>query len=190
MKDKSITASTIKNWALRYLARYNVSTTKLKQHLNKKIVQKYPTINFTEDNNINDIINDIITEFTQLGYLNDALYTKNRIYGLMRKGKSTYYMKHDLKNKGIDQQTINNNLSLDTQQIINTISAINYIEKKHLGNLNNNQHEDKSKFYQALQKMCYNGYDYNLAYQLLTMSQEDLITTKAQLLNTLNNTHD
>lgn len=84
------------NWeqmALGYLARYNISSTRLAQYLRKKQAPE-------------EVISFIVGKFQEKGWLNDQRYAENKAENLALKGKSQRHIAQVLKAKGVNDPEI------------------------------------------------------------------------------------
>lgn len=105
------------NLALRYLNLRIRSIKELRDYLVKK--------KFSED-----VIQDVIQQLIELKFLNDKTFGESLIRNRQRKGKSAYLISYELKQKGLDDNTISE-LKENSQGDLQT--AKDFISrKKHL----------------------------------------------------------
>ncbi len=105
------------NLALRYLNLRIRSTKELKDYLAKKKFNQ-------------NVIQDIVRQLTDLKFLNDKTFGESLIRNRQKKGKSSYLISYELKQKGLDEKTIS---ELKENSLNDLETAKDFVErKKHL----------------------------------------------------------
>lgn len=138
----------VKNIAYNYLAKYSTSTKNLEKHLLKKMQQFYK-IELAEDKLLNLEFKEIATEvtnyLTNLGYLNDANYTRQQSIKYIKSGKSYLHTCYKLKEKGIEPKEISAVLSKYNKEDIELLAALKYLKKKSFGAYRKKAFDEKQK---------------------------------------------
>ncbi|MFL1780354.1 RecX family transcriptional regulator [Candidatus Hepatincolaceae symbiont of Richtersius coronifer] len=145
-----------KRLALRYLGRYSSSSQNLKDYLFKKASKVFKEQINQEDpkqaQKILEEINKVILFLQNLGYLNDENYAKNKIKNLSSKGKSNFLITSQLRQKGVDKTTIEKSLAPLDIDLLEMLSAYNFIKKKNYGAFRNQEKEIAKFTNKALSK--------------------------------------
>ena len=171
-------------WALSYLARFNISKAKLEEYLTKKILQHYKLYEastYIDKALIDSIIAPIITKFINQKYLNDEFLLKNIILTYIKKGYSTKNMSLKLKQKQFNAQDIQYALNYHDIYEINLLSAINFIQKKHLFAFSKTVNNSNKKF-KEINKLFLNGFSIEIIDTLKSATIEEIKLLKEQLL--------
>ena len=146
----------LKKYALNYLSKYNSTKKNLIRILQKKINKK--NLEKKQKLILYNYINDLLLELESKNIINDKNYTDSKIQNFSLQGKSKYYIKNYLLQKGIDKIVINENLenfeSMNPNWEYNS-AKIFFIKKKL--SLSDKKNKEKS-----LAKMARAGFDYNI----------------------------
>ena len=146
-KEKIETESekfTIKESSFRYLSIRNHSKFELKQKLRKKRYRE-------------DLIEEVIIELTEYGYLNDEQFAKDYYGSKIKKNVGPLKIKAGLYKKGVDRNIIEHidEINFDEDQLLE--NAIKVAEKKY--RQLNERHIEKNKMKQKLYSFLLNkGY--------------------------------
>ena len=156
---KKITPQRLKNIALYYLKRYETSVANLRQVLQKR-VNDYAYQNKEFDKHqAYAWIEEIIADFSRFNYVNDERFAELKIKDYQTMGKSVRYIKNKLKEKGIDEEIVNN--LLEEQEYDELEAALKFAKKKRIGRfrLADKQAEYKQKDMAALARA---GFSYDI----------------------------
>jgi len=160
MEDKKrITFEIIYEIAISYLAKFYVTKKKLREFLNTKIKKLNPE----NENEIASLIDSVIEDLENKKYINDDLSAENKINSMLKKGKSLHSIKSNLYSKGLG-----NNLkksmqeSLLSENEINLLALLNYLEKKNLPPFNREKILDKQETQKIQQKLILLGFSFNM----------------------------
>ena len=169
-KLKKITPERLKNIALYYLKRFESSVENLRQVLQKR-VNNYAKENPDFDKKQAALwIEDIISDFIRLKYLDDHRFAELKIRSYLNAGKPERYIVPRLKQKGISEQIINEVLEIqeyDTFQM-----ALKLALKKKIGPYR--EPDKRREFYQKdLGTLVRAGFDYDTALDILRYNPED-----------------
>lgn len=102
---RKATAKSLENAAAFYLQRFATSAENLRRVLMRR-VERSVRLHGTERDEGAAFIEDIITKFERLGYLNDTAYAEMRVRGLRARGASGRAINAQLRQKGLDTDTI------------------------------------------------------------------------------------
>ncbi len=127
-----ITPQRLYNIALSYLTRYESSTQKLKNVLERRILSAQRQ-GKEIPKNASQWIHETVLKMQELGYVNNKRYAENTIRRLSQSGKSIRYMNMKLKQDGIDSQTFQSALPNKTTDDIDLDFALLMVKKKKIG---------------------------------------------------------
>lgn len=152
--QKPLSPKRLSLFALTYLARFDCSSEKLRQVLNRRVLRQKRQ-NIPVDEQTPKWIEAVIQQMQNLGYIDDKRYVENAIRRLSESGKSARYIYQKLQADGIDTTLIESLLDNSEEQDIQR--AIHFAHKKHLG-------KDYKK---DLEKLARAGFSYEVAKQTL-----------------------
>ena len=127
MKESNL--KEIESKAIWYLERYATSSQNLRKYLKRKVVNSHLNLGSEE------IINEVISKLESQKILNDQFFTESKIRSLLSKGWSTKKIELKLKELGISNELIDENINnLDgNEDEINLASAISLVKKRSIG---------------------------------------------------------
>ena len=138
------------NEAIKYLGKYPATKKKIEEYLKKKIKNKktHSRAIFTQDIDKTILIKNIVAKLDNLKIINESHYLESMFNYYQRSLFSIRKIKSKLYQKGFDEKTIDEYISIQLQE--NPELEINilkkYIQKKRLGELEINLM--KKKLYQ------------------------------------------
>ncbi len=165
------------NYALNYLARYEVSESKLKYKLYER-KEKLPYA--VENSDFETALEAVIEKLKSQNLLSDKRYGLSRLRLLSQRGKALYFIRQDLKQNGLDDNMIEDIIEeygLENDVDLNRAAAICYMKKRRLGAfrskevLEGEHHKIRQKEAAALARQ---GFSYDLITSLLSQSLEEL----------------
>lgn len=133
---KKITADRLRNIALYYLQRYASGSENLRQVLVRRVRKTALVHPETDIEQAHIWIDDIVSDMQRLGYVNDDEYARMRAESLYGRGTSHSHIRQKLKQKGLDNQTIENALHTLVQNHGDNgdlYGAIRYAKRRRLG---------------------------------------------------------
>ena len=152
----------LKKYAVQYLNKYDST----KKNLERVLKNKIKRINETKKNErlaLNKSIFKIIEELESKKIIDDKRYADTKILYFSSQGKSKYFIKGYLLQKGIEKNLINN--TFKDFELNNPYwefeSAKIFVRKKIL-NFNDKTNKEKN-----LAKMARAGFDYNISKKML-----------------------
>ena len=102
-KQKKITPERLKNIALYYLKRFESSVQNLRQVLQKRVLAYAKENQDFDKKQAFEWIENILSDFIRLNYLNDKRFAEIKIRAYLNAGKPERYIKPKLKQKGISE---------------------------------------------------------------------------------------
>jgi len=109
-QPKKITKQRLKNIALYYVKRFETSTSNLRQVLLKRVsnyAHYYPEWDKKE---ALLWVDEVVKDFVARGYIDDNRYAEMKIKNYITAGKSVRYIKTRLKQKGINESIVDENI--------------------------------------------------------------------------------
>ena len=164
-KLKKISKQRLKNIALYYLKRFESSVENLRQVL-KRRTDDYAYHN-TEFNKSEAYawIEEILSDFERLKYLDDARYTEIKIQGYLNAGKPARYIKAKLQQKGIKADLIDDILAEQTYNPFDM--ALKLAKKKKIGPYRKDADARKTNRQKDMATLIRAGFDYDIALSVL-----------------------
>jgi len=161
-----------KNIAYKYLAKYSTSKNNLAKHLLKKMHQYYKA-ELIENEPLNTELQKITTEvinyLVDLGYLNDATYTKQQSIKFIKSGKSYLHISYKLKEKGVSEEQIKTILNYYNKEDVELLAALKYLKKKSFGAYRKKNFDDKQKN-KEINALGRNGFNFETINKVLKYS--------------------
>lgn len=167
---KKITKTRLKNIGLYYLERFESSVQNLRDVL-KRRVDKYAFEN--KDFNKAEAygwIEEILSEFEKLNYVNDERYAELKIKDYLAAGKPARYIKTKLKVKGIDEKTADT--LLEEQDYDAKTMALKFAKKKKIGPYRFDEEKQKEFRQKDMGTLLRAGFDYEIVCDILSQNFE------------------
>ncbi len=174
---KKISARYLYNSGLAYLQKFPASSMHFRFIMTRKINKSCK--HHTEQNyeECQQLLNDVVTQFIELGLLDDTAYLKGMVTSLRRRGLSATQITLKLSQKGYKRDEVNEELNsydadyADDELYGDKKSAIIFARKRRFGPFDVMQKKDFDK---SLASMARAGYSYDVAKTILSMSKEEL----------------
>ncbi len=159
---KPISEQRLYNITLFYLERFDASTLKVKQMLERRI-QKEKAKGAIVPNNAQELIQNVINRMQNLGYINDERFAQIQIKKLCSAGKSKSFILNKLKQAGITGEIAKNLLSeFDLENESSDLTRAEQWLKKHRKGQFRSKNADE--FYQKdLAALARAGFSYEIA---------------------------
>lgn len=158
---RKMTPLRLKNIALYYLERFDSSADNLRQVLTRRVRDyAYKTQDF-DITVTQEWIENIISEFERLGYLNDKRYAEYKIGSYLAGGKPERYIRIKMQQKGIDAAITDNVMAVsdyDAEKV-----ALNWARKKKIGPFRADEETRNLHRQKDLAAMVRAGFDYETA---------------------------
>lgn len=157
----------LKKYAVNYISKYNSS----KSNLEKILKNKIRRINLEKKEKfiLYNSIGSILKELELKNIINDETYSESKIYNFYIQGKSKYFIKNYLINKGIKKELFDEVLKNFENNYPDweIESAKTFARKKRLGTLENCNLDNKKK---DLAKMARAGFNYDIIKNILEIN--------------------
>jgi len=102
---KQLTEKRLYNITLFYLSKYEASSEKVRQMLNRRLMKMRLKGEDIPDS-VTDWIEQVIQKMVSAGYINDQRYAENQVRILSAQGKSNRFIIGKLQQAGIDSETV------------------------------------------------------------------------------------
>ncbi|MFV0625833.1 MAG: regulatory protein RecX [Alphaproteobacteria bacterium] len=170
---KKITQKRLLNVALYYLKRFETSTENLKSVLKKRI-DKYAFQNPDYDKSeAYNWVEEIVLDCEKKGYVNDERFAGFRVGAYVNAGKSARYIKGKLREKGIDEETIEE--LLEEKEYSPFDAALKFAKKKRIGPYRQSEEDRAENKQKDMQKLAMAGFDYDVVSEVLDFELEEYI---------------
>ncbi len=179
---KEVTASLLREQALRYLDRFSATTHKLKRHLltkNREAISIYGH----DVETISAQIDTLITKLEKMGILNDQQYAESKARSMARQGKSFRQIEGKLYSLGITDNQKDQAIDelATTEGHSDRVGAAKFIRRRRFGPYKETP-ERSVRREKELMSLVRNGFDYGLAQELLDLEDsndiDDIIFNK------------
>ena len=122
----------LRNSAMSYLARYEVSEFQFKSTMKRKLSYFENNLNESEKD---ELINQIKSEMVLSRFIDDDRYAETKIRTIRRQGGSKRLIFAKLNEKGISKDVIQSALNIvdENHENAEIIAAVNFIKKKNIG---------------------------------------------------------
>ena len=170
-KQKKITPERLKNIALYYLKRFESSVENLRQVLQKRVNAYAKENPDFEKKQAYLWIEEILTDFVRLHYLDDYRFAEIKIRSYLNAGKPERYIIPKLRQKGISEEIINE--ILGAQEYDAFQMALKLALKKKIGPYRDKQ--KRREFYQKdMGVLVRAGFDYDTVSEVLKYEPEEI----------------
>lgn len=167
---RKMTQQRLKNIALYYLKRFETSEANLRNVLKKRI-DGYAYYDKNFDRHEAYIwLDNLLANFVELKYVDDERFAEMKIRSYLAAGKSPRYILGKLKEKGIDEHLVDNLLS--EQEFDPLESALKLARKKKIGPYCQSIDIRKERRSKDLAILVRAGFDYDIAIKVLDMEGE------------------
>ena len=129
MNSEEKTIKRLRNSAMSYLARYEVSEFQFKNTMKRKLSYFKNNLNDSEQD---ELINQIKSEMVLSRFIDDNRYAEAKVRTIRRQGGSQRLIYAKLNEKGIPKNVIQSALNIVDKDYENAeiIAAVNFIKKK------------------------------------------------------------
>lgn len=166
-KTKKITKERLKNIGLFYLERFESTVQNLRAVLKRRI-DKYAFENPDFDKNeAYGWVEEILSMFENMGYVNDARYAEMKVRDYLAAGKSARYIKTKLYAKGVDENTAET--LIEAQNYDGKTAALKFAQKKHIGPYRKNEEERELFRKKDMACLLRAGFNYDDVCDILNM---------------------
>lgn len=164
------TKTRLKNIALYYLERFETSKENLRSVLRRRI-DKYAF--FDKDYKKEQAYvwaDEIVDECCNKNFVSDERFAEFKVSSYLRAGKPKRYIEQKLKQKGIDNKTIEkifDNTEYNEQDV-----ALNFAKKKKIGRFREDLDKRKEFYQKDLATLVRAGFSFDIAKDILDNSEE------------------
>ncbi|HOO50378.1 MAG TPA: regulatory protein RecX [Alphaproteobacteria bacterium] len=169
-KRKKITASYLENSGAYYLQRFSSSVARFRQVMTRKIDLSCRDHPEQDKEQCLEMLNQLISKFIEMGYLNDESFSKGLYYSLSQRGYSRQKILFQMKSKGLSDDHIMAAIG-DNDEEQELIQAVRYTKRKKIGAFAIREQD----FQKSLASLARNGFGYDIATRALQMDEEDAL---------------
>ncbi len=162
---KKITPQRLKNIGIYYLKRFESSVENLRSVLQKRVNQyakENPDFNKQE---AYQWVEDVLTEFEKLHYLDDKRFTEIKVRGYLSAGKPARYIQNKLREKGIANAQIEDMLDdfgYNPQEM-----ALKLAKRKKIGPFRPDEESRKQNRQKDMAALIRAGFDYDVVSEIM-----------------------
>ncbi len=164
-REKKMTRQRLQNIALYYLQRFDSSKENLRDVLKRRILKYgYKNSDFSSQTAF-AWVEEIINDFERWGYLDDNRYAEQKIADYLAAGKSEFYIRQKLIQKGIDKGIVDKILS--ASEIDEEAAAMNFARKKKIGPYRKDEEQCKLYRVKDIRTMLRAGFGYDIVQKII-----------------------
>lgn len=168
---RKITKKRLQNIALFYLQRFESSTENLRTVLKRRIDKYAFQVEDFDKEEAYGWVEEIIEEFEGYKYIDDERYAKIKVKSYVEAGKSPRYIKAKLRQKGIEEESIET--ILDEEEYDVFTAALKFAKKKRIGPYRLDEEEREEYRAKDLAKLAQAGFDYDVAIDVIEYMPEE-----------------
>ena len=167
---KKITPQRLRNIALYYLKRFETTEYNLRAVLKRRIDDyAYWDRDFNK-NEAYQWLDELMSDFIRLGYVNDERYAEIKIRSYLAAGKSLRYISSKLKEKGIDEDLADK--LLEQQDYDAFAMALRLAKKKKIGPYCEDDRLRRERRNKDMGVLIRAGFDYDVVIRVLDFVEE------------------
>jgi len=174
---RPVTAAYLERAALHYLGRFNSSEQNLIRVLKNKVRRRNPE-NAAATDEQTQWIQAVAQKCVGYGYVDDALYARQRFEALRRKGKPLRTIAQDLRHKGVPTDIVEDiirSAQADGEIDSDLVSAAAYVRRRRFGPFRRSGSASDEKIEKEKAAMMRTGFSYRLVAEVLASSEEELL---------------
>ncbi len=176
-KTKPVSKAYLERAALHYLGRFNSSHANLMRVLERKVRRR------NEDNAPPSPeqlgwITLVADQCVAYGYVDDALYARQRFESLLRKGKPLRVIKQDLHYKGVPDaiaEAVIAEATRDPDMDPDLKAAAAYVRRRRFGAFRRADKTDERKIEKEKSAMMRAGFSYQMVKNIMASSEDELL---------------
>lgn len=128
---RKMTKIRLQNIALYYLERFDSSSANLRQVLKRRVLDYARNMPDFDVSAAEEWIEEIVSRFEGLGYINDSRYAEFKIDNYLLSGKPERYIRQKMLQKGIGEDVVSQ--ILDNREFDEEAMALRFAAKKKIG---------------------------------------------------------
>lgn len=162
---RKITPQRLKNIALYYLKRFESSVDNLRQVLRRRVNDYARQTPDFDKNEAYQWIEDILSDFERLNYLDDERYTRFKVQNYLAAGKPERYIKIKLQQKGVASAIVEK-LVAEAEYDPHAM-ALKWARKKRIGPFREKEEDRRANRQKDMASLIRAGFDYDVACEIL-----------------------
>ena len=175
--SKPVTKAYLERAALHYLGRFSSTRANLIQVLERKIRRRNEE-NSAPTTEQMEWADSVAEKCVAYGYVDDALYARQRMAALLRKGKPLRVIAQDLRHKGVADDIAQDAFAEaqeDPGKDLDLLAAASYMRRRRFGAFRRNLGTTDDKVEKEKAAMMRAGFPYKLVTEVMAASEEDLL---------------
>ena len=124
-------------------------------------------------------VRTVADQCVEYGYVDDALYARQRLTGLLRKGKPLRMIAQDLRYKGVPDDIAQEALSEasnDEDKDMDLFAAAAYVRRRRFGAFRRAEYDVAEKREKEKAAMMRAGFSYGMVVKILSASEDELFS--------------
>lgn len=168
---RKMTKTRLQNIALCYLERFDSSAANLRQVLKRRV---FDYARSTPDFDVSAAevwIEEIVSRFEELGYINDSRYAEFKIDDYLLSGKPERYIRRKMQQKGISEDVVSR--VLDNREFDEEAMAMRFASKKKIGPFRQDEDSRRQNRRKDLAALVRAGFGYETASKIVGAENMD-----------------
>lgn len=175
---KPVTEAYLDRAAVHYLGRFASTHANLMKVLERKIRRRNEEHAPATDEQLG-WVRAVADQCVEYGYIDDALYARQRLTGLLRKGKPLKVITQDLRHKGVPDeiaQTILSEATSDNDKDMDLLAAAAYVRRRRFGAFRRAEYDTAEKLKKEKAAMMRAGFSYGMITKILAANEDELLS--------------
>jgi regulatory protein len=177
-RSRPVTEAYLERAALHYLGRFNSSHGNLIRVLERKVRRRNED-NVPPDAEQTAWIKAAADKCVEYGYVDDAVYARQRFSSLLRKGKPLRIIAQDLRYKGVPEDIVNDVMAeavAGPEENLDLVAAAAYVRRRRFAAFRRTNTLSETKVEKEKSAMMRAGFSYGLVKKIMEASEEELLT--------------
>jgi len=178
VRSKPVTEAYLERAALHYLGRFSSSYANLLRVLERKIRRRNED-NCEPTSEQQIWLTAVADKCVEYGYVDDSVYARQRLSGLLRKGKPLRVIAQDLHHKGVPDDIVAvvlDEAQSDPTKDVDLVAAASYVRRRRFGAFRRTDKASEEKIEKEKAAMMRAGFPYRLVIQVMKFSEDELLT--------------
>ena len=177
-RKKPVTEAYLERAAVHYLGRFASTHANLMKVLERKIRRRNEESAPATAEQLG-WVRAVADQCVDYGYVDDALYARQRLTGLLRKGKPLRVIAQDLRFKGVSDdiaEAVLSEANSDDDKDMDLLAAAAYMRRRRFGAFRRAEYDAVEKLEKEKAAMMRAGFSYGVVVKILAASEDELLT--------------
>lgn len=168
---RKMTKTRLQNIALYYLERFDSSAAGLRQVLKRRVFNYARSVPDFDTSEAEGWIEEIVSRFGELGYINDNRYAGFKIDNYLLAGKPERYIRRKMQQKGVSEDIVDD--ILQNREFDEEAMALRFASKKKIGPFRPDEESRRLNRQKDLAALIRAGFAYDTAAKIIGAENAD-----------------